>query len=214
MPARPSSRGTVITRAAIVFVLLTGVFTAAGEVPAPPRIAPEATGEPFRLLNALKSTLERELNEAASQGYVFTAMMDGKTIDGGNEVVVVMSRRLAAGSRPLHYKVLAADDASTLQRQLEAMGAFGFRYRGRSTAGTSFGGPEAVVILERDAADRDAQYDYRLVAAAPASTLQAELNELSRLGFEVEGLSVSKTALGGNEVVTILSRRHGRAPGG
>ncbi|MYA80859.1 MAG: hypothetical protein F4X39_10095 [Acidobacteriia bacterium] len=125
-----------------------------------------------------------------------------------------MSRRPAAGSRPLRYKVLAADDAPTMRREFDAMGAFGFRYRGRSIAGTSFGGHEAVVILERDAADRDAQYDYRLVAAAPASTLQAELNELSRLGFEVEGLSISKTALGGSEVVTILSRRHGRAAGG
>ncbi len=203
------------TRTAIVFVLLASVFAAAGEVPAPPPIAPEVAGEPFRVLAAGAAALETELNEAASQGYVLAAMMDGKTIDGGNDkIVVVMSRRTAAAPRPLRYKVLAADDAPALRRQLEAMGAFGFRYRGRSTVGTSFGGPEAVVILERDAADRDAQYDYRLVAAAPASTLQAELNELSRLGFEVEGLSVSKSAPGGNEVVTILSRRHGRAAGG
>ncbi|MCY4585848.1 MAG: hypothetical protein OXB98_07420 [Bryobacterales bacterium] len=32
------------TRTAIVFVLLAGVFAAAGEVPAPPPIAPEAAG--------------------------------------------------------------------------------------------------------------------------------------------------------------------------
>ena len=213
MPARPSSRGTVITRTAIVFALLTGVFAAASEVPAPPPIAPEVAGEPFRVLNASTATLEADLNEAAAQGYVMAAMIDGQKTAKG-KIVVVMSRRPATAPRPARYKVLAAEEASTLRRQLEAMGAFGFRYRGRSTAGTSFGGHEAVVILERDTADRDAQYDYRLVAAAPASTLQAELNELSRLGFEVEGLSISKTALGGSEVVTILSRRHGRAAGG
>lgn len=213
MPARPSSRGTVTTRTAIVFVLLAGVFTAAGEVPAPPRIAPEAAGEPFRLLNTLKSTLERDLNEAAAQGYVFTAMMDGKKA-AKDKIVVVMSRRPAAEERPLRYKVLAAEETSTLRRQLEAMGAFGFRYRGQSIAETSFGGPKAIVILERDTADRDAQYDYQLVAATPASIMQTELNELSSMGFEVEGLTVSKTAFGGNEVVTILSRRHGRADGG
>ena len=201
------------TRTAIVFVLLASVFAAAGEVPAPPPIAPEVAGEPFRVLAAGAAALETELNEAASQGYVLAAMMDGKKA-ANDKIVVVMSRRTAAAPRPLRYKVLAAEETSTLRRQLEAMGAFGFRYRGRSTVGTSFGGPEAVVILERDAADRDAQYDYRLVAAAPASTLQAELNELSRLGFEVESLSVSKTAHGANEVVTILSRRHGRAAGG
>lgn len=217
MPARPSSRGPVTTRTAIVFVLFACVLAtlaAAAEVPAPPRVAPEAVGEPFRLLNALDPTLERDLNEAAAQGYVFTAMMDGKTIDGSNEAVVVMSRRPAAGERPARYKVLAAEETSTLRRQLEAMGAFGFRYRARSFAGTSFGGPEAVVILERDAADRDAQYDYRLVAAAPASNMQSALSELTSMGFEVTGLVVSKTALGTNQVVTILSRRHGRAAGG
>lgn len=215
MPARPSNRGPVTTRTAIVFVLLACVlatFAAAGEVPAPPRIVPELAGEPFRVLNASTATLEADLNEAAAQGYVMAAMIDGQKTAKG-KIVVVMSRRPAAGSRPLRYKVLAADDAPTMRRELDAMGAFGFRYWGRSIAGTSFGGHEAVVILERDAADRDAQYDYRLVAA-PSSTLQVELNELSRLGFEVEGLSISKTALGGSEVVTILSRRHGRAAGG
>lgn len=216
MPARPSNRGPVTTRTAIVFVLLACVLAtlaAAGEVPAPPRIVPELAGEPFRVLNASTATLEAALNEAAAQGYVMAAMIDGQKTAKG-KIVVVMSRRPAAGSRPLRYKVLAADDASTLRRELDAMGAFGFRYRGRSTAGTSFGGPKGIVILERDAADRDAQYDYRLIAAAPASTLQLELNKLSRLGFEVESLTVSKTALGGNEVVTILSRRYDQAAGG
>lgn len=200
-------------RTAIVFVLLACFFVAAGEVPAPPRIAPEVVGEPFRFMTASTATLETELNEAAAQGYVLAAMMGGK-MPGGDEVVVMMSRRSPGEVRPVRYKVLAADNIPTIQREFDAMGAFGFRYRGQSIAKTSFGGLEAVVILERDTADRDAQYDYRLVAATPASAMQAELNELSSIGFEVEGLTVSKTAFGGNEVVTILSRRHGRADGG
>ena len=203
-------------RKAIVFVLLSCVFAtpaAAGEVPIRPRIAPEVVGEPFRFLTASTSTLETELNKAAAQGYVFAAMIGGK-LPGGDEVVVVMSRRSAGEARTARYKVLAADDIPTMQRELDAMGAFGFRYRGQSIAGTSFGGLEAVVILERDAADRDAQYDYQVVAATGISTRKQEMNELSHMGFEVEGLTVSKTALGSNEVVTILSRRHGRAAGG
>ena len=204
------------TKTAIVFVLLTCVFAtlaAAGEVPARSRIVPEVVGEPFRLLTASTATLETELNKAAAQGYVFTAMMGGKT-PGSDEVVVVMSRRPAAEARPVRYNVLATDKTSTLRRELDAMGAFGFRYRGQSIAETSFGRLEVMVILERDSADREAQYDYQLLTATRTSTLQAALNELSRMGFEVEGLTVSKTALGGNEVVTILSRRHGRAAGG
>ena len=215
MTARPSNRGPVTTRTAIVFVLLTCVFATlatAGEVPARPRIAPEVVGEPFRLLTANTSTLERKLNEAAAQGYVFAAMMGGKTL-GNDAVVVVMSRQSAAEARPVRYKVLSTNETSMMQRELDAMGAFGFRYRGQSIAETSFGSLEVIVILERDAADREAQYDYQLVAATSTATMQTELNELSRMGFEVEDVTVSKTALGGNEVVTILSRRHGRAAG-
>ena len=206
----------MITRTTIVFVLLACFFAthaAAGEVPARPRIAPEVVGEPFRLLTASTSTLETELNEAAAQGYVLVAMTATETL-GNDEVVVVMSRRPADGSRPARYKVLAAEETSTLRRELDAMGAFGFRYRDQSVTETSFGGLEAIVILERDAADRDTQYEYQLVVATPASTMQTELNELSSMGFEVEGLTVSKTPFGGNEVVTILSRSHGRAAGG
>ena len=213
MPARPSNRGPVTTKAAIFFVLLTCVFaalSAAGEVPARPRIAPEVVGDPFRLLTANTSTLERKLNEAAAQGYVFAAMMGGKTL-GNDAVVVVMSRQSAAEARPVRYKVLATNETSMMQRELDAMGTFGFRYRGQSVAETSFGGFEVIVILERDAADREAQYHYQLVAAPRTSTMQEKLNELAGMGFEVEDLIVSKTALGGNEVVTILSRSHGRA---
>lgn len=204
------------TRTAIVYALLACVFATAaagGEIPVRPRIAPEAVGEPFRLLNAGTATLESRLNEAAAQGYVLTAMMGGKML-GGGEVVAVMSKRSTAEALPVRYKVLAANDTSTMRRELDAMGAFGFRYRGQSTAEKSLGGLEVIVILERDTADRDAQYDYQLVAATGTSTMQEELNELSSMGFEVEGLIVSKTVFGGNEVVTILARRHGQGAGG
>ena len=214
MPVRPSNRGPVTTKTAIVFVLLTCVFAtlaAAGEVPARARIAPQVVGEAFRLLAANTSTLERDLNEAAALGYVFAAMMGGKTVSK-DEVVVVMSRRSAAEARPVRYKVLATNETPVMQRELDAMGAFGFRYRGQSIAETSFGRLEVMVILERDSADREAQYDYQLLTATRTSTLQEELNE--RPGFKVEGITVSKTAVGGNEVVTILSRRYGRAAGG
>ena len=133
-------------------------------------------------------------------------------MSGGNEVVVMMSRRSPGEVRPARYKVLAANETSKMQRELDAMGAFGFRYRGQSIAETSFGGLQAVVILERDTAYRDAQYDYQLVAATPASAMQAELNELSSIGFEVDGLTFSKTAFGGNEVRydSIQASRAGR----
>ena len=71
-----------------------------------------------------------------------------------------------------------------------------------------FGGQQVIVILERDTTDSATQYEYQLLATTRTSTIQKELNELTGSGFEIQGLTVAKTAFGGNELVTILSRRY------
>ena len=192
------------------FVLLTAVMAVSVlgvELPGKAPIAPEMSSDIFRILATNKtSTIEKELNEAAAKGYVFKVMMAGETL-GGDEIVVVMSRRLASAVTPrMRYKVLAANKTSTMQRELEALGAFGYRYVGQSVSKTTFGGREAIVILERDMDDRDSQYDYRLLATKRTSTMQKELNELADEGFEMKGITVANTAFGGEEVLAIISR--------
>ena len=48
--------------------------------------------------------------------------------------------------------------------------------------------------------------DYRLVATSKTSTLQKELLQAGAAGYQIVGMTVGKTALGGNELVAITRR--------
>ncbi|MDA1314588.1 MAG: hypothetical protein O2968_14710 [Acidobacteria bacterium] len=200
----------IIERLVLLTVVMV-VSVSAVDLPVRTPIVSEQSADTFRVLATNEtSSIEKELNEAAAHGYVFEAMMAGETL-GGDEVVVVMSRPESPETRRVRYKVLATNRTSTMQRELEALGAFGYRYMGQSVAKTAFGGREAIVILEHDIDDRNGQYSYRLLATKRTSTMQKELNELAGQGFEVKGVTVAKTAFGGEEVLTILSRRYAAA---
>ena len=51
------------------------------------------------------------------------------------------------------------------------------------------------------------EWEYKLLATSKTSTLQKELGVAGDDGYEVVGMTLGKTALGGNELVTILRRR-------
>jgi hypothetical protein len=152
------------------------------------------------------STLEKELNEAAESGFRFSAVMGGETAMGGKEVVAVVSR---VGTSPsvgrYLYKLLATSKTSTMEKELREAADAGFEYRGQTVFESLFGGQEVVVILERDK-DITTRSDYKLVATTKTSTLEKELMEAGNAGYSVVGMTVSKTAIGGKELVAILKR--------
>ncbi|HET7696198.1 MAG TPA: hypothetical protein VFK57_10855 [Vicinamibacterales bacterium] len=183
--------------AASVVVLCTAASAAAQE-----RFA-------YRVLSTAKtSTMQKEMQEAADAGYRFADVMGGETAIGGSEVVVVMMRRPDQGA--WEYRLLATNKTSTMQKELQEAGEAGFDYRGQTQFKSAFGGKEVVVILERprDPAAR-LRFQYQLLATARTSTMQKELTEAAERGFEFVGLTVGKTVMGGDEVVSIL-RRQGR----
>jgi hypothetical protein len=72
---------------------------------------------------------------------------------------------------------------------------------------STFGGKEVVVILERDKTiEQPTTYHYRLLATKKTSTLQKELAETTAAGYALVGLTVADTAIGGDEVVSMLRR--------
>jgi hypothetical protein len=171
--------------------------------------APVSTDDPieYRLLATNKtSTMEKEMNQAAAEGFRFEGAMGGETAGGGNEMVVVMSREPAAGGPRYDYRLLATNKTSTMQKELSEAGAAGFIYSGQTIYNSAFGGREVVVILERSAAAETA-YEYKLLATARTSTMQKELNEAGRAGFVYCGMTVAETSFGGREVVSILRRQ-------
>ena len=153
------------------------------------------------------STMETEMQEAADEGYAFAGVMGGETSFGGNEVVVVMERSGIAPNARYDYRLLATTKTSTMQKEMQDAGDAGYVYKGQTVFGTTFGGDEAVVILERDNDQMDVtSYEYRLLATKRTSTMQEELSEAGLAGFEFIGMTVSSTTFGGDEVVAILKR--------
>jgi hypothetical protein len=160
----------------------------------------------YRVLSTTRtSTMQKEMQEAAAEGFRFADVMGGSTAMGGSEVVVVMVK--AAGG-PFEYRLLATNKTSTMQRELQDAGDAGFEYRGQTVFKSGFGGQEVVAILERARAVKTVQrFEYRLLATSKTSTMQKELQQAGDAGFEFVGLTVAKTMVGGDEVVSILRRK-------
>jgi hypothetical protein len=160
------------------------------------------------------STMEKELNDAAEKGFRFAQVMGGETAFGGNEVVAVMSKAAGTKTGRFAYRLLATSKTSTMQKELQDASNAGFQYRGQTVFTSAFGGDEVVCILERDGAEPRDQIDYRLVATSKTGTLEKELQQAGAAGYEVVGMTVGKTAFGGNELVAITRRaRSSTAPG-
>jgi hypothetical protein len=153
------------------------------------------------------STMQKEMAQAASSGFRFSSVMGGETAFGGSEVVVIMGRGNEATPR-YEYRLLATSKTSTMQKELQEASDAGFDFVGQTVFKSAFGGREVVVILERD---RDAaarvRYEFKLLATSKTSTLERELREAAEQGFQVVGMTVGDTAMGGSELVTITRRR-------
>jgi hypothetical protein len=168
-------------------------------------VAQESPSAQYRILATNRtSTMERELNEAASAGFRFVEVMGGETAVGGNEVVALMSE--TGGPAQYSYKLLATNRTSTMERELQEAADAGFLYRGQTIFKTTFGGEEVVCILERDANASVEPMQYKLLATNRTSTLEKELLEAAAAGYEIVGMTVAKTAVGGKELVVITRR--------
>ncbi|MEO8070419.1 MAG: hypothetical protein ABI652_03385 [Acidobacteriota bacterium] len=153
------------------------------------------------------STMAKEMNEAADAGFRYDAVMGGETAIGGKEVVTVMSR-VEGVKEHYQYQLLATNRTSTMQRELQDAAERGFEYRGQTVFESLMGGREVVCILERNVDRRPAgNYVYKLLATTKTSTMERELQQSGADGFEVVGLTIGKTALGGSELVTIMRRK-------
>ncbi len=170
--------------------------------------AKDAVDADYRLLATNKtSTMERELNEAARDGFVLVQAMGGNTEHGGEELVAVVERDNAVNhAEPYEYLVLATNRTGTMQNELNDAARRGFAFVAQTVFTTAFGGEEVVIIMERSLYAEAPVCEYQLLATSRTSTMQKELSEYGRKGFLVRGLSVSETAFGGNEVVVVTER--------
>jgi hypothetical protein len=158
------------------------------------------------LATSKTSTMETELNEAAELGFRFQAVMGGESAFGGKEVVVIMSRAERKSAGRFGYRLLATSKTSTMQKELQEAADAGYIYKGQTIFQSAFGGDEVVVILERDKDAVNRPSEYKLLATSKTSTLEKEVQQAGAAGYEIVGMTLAKTALGGKELVAILKR--------
>lgn len=150
--------------------------------------------------------MQKEMQEAGDAGFRYAAVMGGETAIGGKEVVVVM-QKAAASAAKFEYWLLATSKTSTLQKEMQEASDAGFQYVGQTVFESLLGGQEVVSILERNPAAPGPKYEYRLMATNKTSTMEKELKEAGDAGYEVVGMTIGKTLLGGKELVTITRRK-------
>jgi hypothetical protein len=162
----------------------------------------------YRVLATKKtSTMQKEMQEAAEAGFRFVCVMGGETTVGGNEVVVIMGKAPDASAR-FEYRLLATSKTSTMQKELQEASDAGFEFKAQTVFTSTFGGKEVAAILERNPdLELGQKFEYLLLAAKKTSTMQKEIKETADQGYEVVGMAVGGTLMGGNELVTIMRRR-------
>ena len=186
-----------MTRLMPILILAAGAAVPAAEVRYDYRV----------LATNRTSTMEKEMNEAADAGYIFLGVMGGETGFGGKEVVIVMGKDLSANKTGRKkYKLLATSRTGTMQKEIQQAGDEGFEYLGQTVFESTFGGREVSVILQRNLGEATKRFQYKLLAASRTSTMQTELRQAGEEGFEFLGMTVGKTAFGGNEVVCFLRK--------
>ena len=152
--------------------------------------------------------MEKEMNAAAEAGYRFEQVMGGETAVGGNEVVAVMAKG-RDGKGSFAYRLLATSKTSTMEKEMQDAADAGFEYRGQTVFKSAFGGDEVVCILERNKDAPPMRSRYRLIATTKTSTLEKELADAGAAGYQIVGMTLSKTAFGGKELVAILRKTGG-----
>ena len=133
------------------------------------------TDDRYRLLATTKtSTMEKELNAAAGQGY---RILIGSPTSGSE--MAIFLERAPSMTEPYRYKLLATTRTGTMQKELNEAGDGGYRLLPRTMIAKPqalMGGAEIVVVLERAPAG-ERRYEYKLLATSLTSTLQKEVAE-------------------------------------
>lgn len=156
----------------------------------------------YKLLVTIRtSTMEKEVNEAAAQGY--RILVGGPT---RSSLMAVFMERVATAAAPYKYRLLATARTSTLQKELSEAADGGYRLIPSTMvfkASSGLGEVEVVLLVEL-APTGAKRYEYKLLETNRDSTLQKETAEAEAAGFVVVGMVIR------NQYIVILEREVGK----
>ena len=114
--------------------------------------APAVKKYGYKLLATSRtSTMEKELNQAGSEGFNYVDQTVFNTAFGGDEVVAILELNRENQSRIRYeYKLLATSKTSTIQKELQTAGDLGFSFVGVTVGKTAYGGKEVLSILKKE----------------------------------------------------------------
>jgi len=103
----------------------------------------------YKLLATSRTgTMQRELSDAAMDGYDYVGQTVFESLFGGEEVVSIVERGAQTESEFV-YKLVATSKTSTLQKEMNELGRDGFSALGMTVGKTALGGSEFVVITRK-----------------------------------------------------------------
>lgn len=107
-------------------------------------------GLKYKLLATTKtSTMEKELQRWADEGYEYVEQTVFQSAFGGREVVVIMEADPSRKELRSTYRLLATTRTSTMQKELQDAGAQGYILLGLTVGKTEMGGDEVVAVLRK-----------------------------------------------------------------
>lgn len=126
----------------------------------------------YRFLQTTRvSTMEKEMNQLAKEGFQFHLTAIGS--------ITIMTRPLKEKAQKYEYKLLATRRTGTMQKELTDMGVQGYQFLGTST-----GAGGLVSVMERGIDVSGRPYEYKFLAASRESTTQKELGEALASGYQ------------------------------
>lgn len=105
----------------------------------------------YKLLATNKtSTMEKELQQAADEGFQYCGQTVFRSTFGGDEVAIIVERDSQDESGAVFkFKLLGTNKTSTMEKELREAGEAGFELLGLTVGQTAFGGAELISILRR-----------------------------------------------------------------
>jgi hypothetical protein len=178
-----------------------------------PKAGGEAAKYEYKVLATNKlSTLQKELEAASAEGYEFLGITTQEKWMPFTypETIAILERPAGGSKRRFDYRFLATQREKTLQKEMDATVSEGFHPVGmifgedlnamKILFGSGFNF-HTTVVLSRDANNPAAgvgTHEYRFLKTTRVSTMEKEMAELAKQGFQFNLTSVGS--------VTIMSR--------
>ncbi|HUR35231.1 MAG TPA: hypothetical protein VM032_15615 [Vicinamibacterales bacterium] len=178
-------------RTGSILALALVVGSATTSVAQQPRV--EADQQYLVLEVAKLDTFEKEINEAAGQGF---RLMMSTTSENGARIQALMERA-AAAPNVFQYRMVATFSEKTGDKEMNVMGADGFRvvpHTAMVKKGMTIFNTNSVVIMEKPPSS-GGQFEYMTISAVKTATFHRELKTAVDDGWKVVDTTYGRVLL-------------------